>query len=111
VLILPDTSLEQGLVVCEEIRETIEQASFLDREWGFSMPPLHLRGILSASIGIAQHIPDRANEQPIEIEKSELLRRADAAMYRAKSLGKNQVVISRPGEDLMPAASVARASS
>jgi len=111
VLILPNTSLEQGLVVCEEIRETIEQASFLDREWGFSMPPLHLRGILSASIGVAQHIPDGANEQPIEIEKSELLRRADAAMYRAKSLGKNQVVISRPGEEPVPATAVVRASS
>lgn len=111
VLILPNTSLEQGLVVCEEIRETVEQASFLDREWGFSMPPLHLRGILSASIGIAQHIPDGTTDLSIEIEKSELLRRADAAMYRAKSLGKNQVVISRPGEELTPAAAMLRASS
>jgi diguanylate cyclase (GGDEF)-like protein len=111
VLILPDTSLEQGLAVCEEIRETIEQASFLDREWGFSMPPLHLRDVLTASIGIAQHVPDTNAEYSVEIEKSDLLRRADAAMYRAKSLGKNQVVISRPGEDLFPAPGIVRASS
>jgi PleD family two-component response regulator len=29
------------------------------------------------------------------------MRRADAAMYRAKSLGKNKVVISRAGEDFV----------
>jgi diguanylate cyclase (GGDEF)-like protein len=104
VMILPATPLAEGLAICEEIRRTIEGASFLDREWGFSMPPLHLRGILSASIGIAQFVPDAASETPVEHEKNDLLRRADAAMYRAKSLGKNQVVISRHGEDLSPAA-------
>jgi GGDEF domain-containing protein len=110
-MILPNTSLEEGLVVCEEIRETIEQASFLDREWGFSMPPLHLRGVLSASIGIAHHVPDPERQQAVELEKSDLLRRADAAMYRAKSLGKNQVVVSRAGEDLASATAIVRASS
>jgi GGDEF domain-containing protein len=57
------------------------------------MPPLHLRGILSASIGVARHLPDRNSTISVEIEKSELLRRADIAMYHAKSLGKNQVVV------------------
>src|SRR5258708_3112707 len=100
VMILPATPMAEGLAICEEIRRTIEGASFLDREWGFSMPPLHLRGIISASIGIAQLMPDAASETPIEHEKNDLLRRADAAMYRAKSQGKNQVVVSRHGEDL-----------
>jgi len=40
---------------------------------------------------------------PVEQEKSDLLRRADLAMYRAKSLGKNQVVVSRAGEELSSA--------
>ena len=66
---------------------------FLAREWGFSMPPLHLAGIISASIGIARYIPDPHTTTPVELEKGELLRRADAAMYRAKSLGKNQSVV------------------
>jgi diguanylate cyclase (GGDEF)-like protein len=94
VMILPATSLEQGLVVCEEIRRTIEESSFLDREWGFSMPALHLRGILSASIGIATYAPGPHPAAAVEHEKNDLLKRADAAMYRAKSLGKNQVVIA-----------------
>jgi diguanylate cyclase (GGDEF)-like protein len=93
VMILPETTLEEGLRVCEEIRHTIESTTFLEREWGFSMPPLHLRGILSASIGVARYLPNRESTTSFEIEKSELLRRADMAMYHAKSLGKNQVVV------------------
>jgi diguanylate cyclase (GGDEF)-like protein len=110
VMILPDTSIEDGLRVCEEIRKTIEHTTFLEREWGFSMPPLHLRGILSASIGVARHAPDPSTTSSIDVEKSELLRRADIAMYHAKSLGKNQVVvwdeslIRTPGGELSDAA-------
>jgi diguanylate cyclase (GGDEF)-like protein len=93
VMILPETTLEEGLRVCEDIRQTIEGTTFLEREWGFSMPPLHLRGILSASIGVARYLPNRDSTTSFEVEKSELLRRADIAMYHAKSLGKNQVVV------------------
>ena len=96
VMILPDTSLEEGLQLCEEIRRTIESTSFLDREWGFSMPPVHLRGVLSASIGVAHFIPSVHAAGSIDVEKNELLRRADAAMYQAKAHGKNQVVVWDP---------------
>lgn len=97
VIVLPDTRLEDGAALCEQIRETIAKTTFLEREWGFSNPPLQLRGILSASLGVAQHLAsDEATAD--EHEKSELLRRADAAMYRAKSAGKNRVVVSRVGD-------------
>jgi len=97
VMILPDTTLEDGLALCEEIRRAIEGTAFLDREWGFSMPPVHLSGVLSASIGVARHVPDRNSTTSFDLEKNELLRRADAAMYQAKALGKNQVVVWNPG--------------
>jgi diguanylate cyclase (GGDEF)-like protein len=93
VMILPETTLEEGLQVCEEIRHAVETTTFLEREWGFSMPPLHLHGILSASIGVARYVPDGASQNSLDLERSELLRRADMAMYHAKSLGKNQVVV------------------
>jgi diguanylate cyclase (GGDEF)-like protein len=101
VMILPQTTLDEGLRVCEEIRQAIESATFLEREWGFSMPPLRLSGVLSASIGVARYIPDADSTESFDIEKSELLRRADIAMYRAKELGKNQVVVW--DQHLMPA--------
>ncbi|HEY2093422.1 MAG TPA: sensor domain-containing diguanylate cyclase [Thermoanaerobaculia bacterium] len=97
VIVLPGTSLEDGTALCEQIRETIASTTFLEREWGFNNPALNLRGILSASIGIAQYVSS-SDTAPDEHEKSELLRRADAAMYRAKSAGKNQVVVSRAGD-------------
>jgi diguanylate cyclase (GGDEF)-like protein len=96
VIILPNTSLEEGLDTCEHIRAAVAGTTFLDREWGFSMPPLHLSGILSASIGVAYYEPDASAKASIELEKSELLRRADVAMYHAKSLGKNRVVVWQP---------------
>jgi diguanylate cyclase (GGDEF)-like protein len=106
VIVLPNTKLEDGIVVSEEIRRTIEETTFLAREWGFSMPPLHLSGLLSASLGIAQHLPVSDPNESLEQEKSDLLRRADAAMYQAKSRGKNLVVVSRVGEELQPAGMV-----
>ncbi len=93
VVILPETTIEQGVEVGEQIRETIASHTFLAREWAYHMPPLHLAGIISASIGIAQHIPDTSSTTSFDMEKNELLKRADAAMYRAKSAGKNQVVV------------------
>ncbi|HEV2721855.1 MAG TPA: sensor domain-containing diguanylate cyclase, partial [Thermoanaerobaculia bacterium] len=98
VMILPDTTLDAGTAICEEIRRTIEHTIFLDRDWGFSMPALHLGGIVTASLGIAEYRADPA-AQSVEQEKNDLLRRADAAMYRAKSAGKNQTVVSRAGSE------------
>jgi diguanylate cyclase (GGDEF)-like protein len=99
VIVLPGTTLEEGMALCEEIRAAIAKTTFLEREWGFSNPALNLSGILSASIGIAQYVSS-GDSAPDEHEKSELLRRADAAMYRAKSAGKNQVVVSRAGDSI-----------
>ena len=95
VMILPETSIDDGLAICEQIRKTIADHTFLGREWAYHMPALHLAGIISASIGIAQHIPDMASTVSIDVERTKLLKRADAAMYRAKSAGKNQVVVDQ----------------
>ena len=100
VMILPDMTLDEGVAICEEIRRTIAATTFLDREWGFSMPALNLGGIVTASLGVAEYRANPGLAQSVEQEKNDLLRRADAAMYRAKSAGKNQVVVSRAGSEL-----------
>ena len=100
VMILPDTTLEKGVAICEDIRRTIESTTFLEREWGFSMPALNLGGIVTASVGIAEYRGDPSATRSVDEEKNDFLRRADAAMYRAKSAGKNQVVVSRAGSEL-----------
>ncbi len=99
VLLLPETSLDEAVTIGEEIREVIEKHMYLSRDYGAGMPALNQQGIISASIGIAQYIPAETRESR-ERAKSELLKRADAAMYRAKSLGKNRVIISRAGEEM-----------
>ena len=98
VVILPDTAVEDAAAICEEIRRTIAANVFLEREWSFSMPPLALSGILAVSIGMAESVPASPSQSSVEHEKNELLRRADAAMYRAKSLGGNRVVVSGASE-------------
>jgi diguanylate cyclase (GGDEF)-like protein len=100
VMILPDTTVEAGMKICEEVREAIESNTFLNREWAYHMPALHLSGVLSASIGLAQHVPESDSTVSVDIEKNELVKRADQAMYRAKSNGRNQVVVSRAGESV-----------
>src|SRR5207253_752092 len=57
VMILPETPLDKGMRTAEEIRKTIEANTFLSREWGFNNAPLNIHGVLSASIGVAEHMP------------------------------------------------------
>lgn len=49
---------------------------------------------VTASIGVALAHP---GSEPKEIRPQQLLREADAAMYRAKQLGKARYELSEPG--------------
>jgi diguanylate cyclase (GGDEF)-like protein len=75
-LILPDTGKEGALSVATRIRERVGAAQFLASD-GLS---LHL----TVSIGVAT-LPDSAGSA------EELLKAADAAMYRVKASGKNGI--------------------
>jgi two-component system cell cycle response regulator len=77
VLILPETSQDGGIIFAERLRESIERYPF---DAG-GEEPLHL----TASIGVATFPSQR-------VESTEdLFARADEALYRAKSSGRNQV--------------------
>ncbi|HVR44883.1 MAG TPA: sensor domain-containing diguanylate cyclase [Thermoanaerobaculia bacterium] len=95
VIVLPDTPLEPGIALAERIKETIVGNTFLDRDYGYGMPALHLAGVLSASFGVAGYVPNQREFESTDARKNNLIRRADAAMYMAKSQGKGRIVVSR----------------
>jgi diguanylate cyclase (GGDEF)-like protein len=74
VIILPESGVEQALLVAERVREKIERHQF---NGGRS---LHLR--LTASFGVAA-FPQHAQSP------QQLIARADSAMYEAKAANKN----------------------
>jgi diguanylate cyclase (GGDEF)-like protein len=96
VLVLPGTPLAEGFILAETVREAIRNAVYLSRPYGFNEPALSLRH-LSASMGIASVRDNTTAGASIEQQKNELLRAADAAMYRAKEAGKNQTQAALPG--------------
>ncbi len=80
-ILLPGTDLEGAVMVGERIRAHLAERRILQDDSGGS-------GLgLTASIGVVQY---RSGSH------DELLRRADAALYRAKEQGKNRVVVEEP---------------
>jgi diguanylate cyclase (GGDEF)-like protein len=84
-LLLRNTTLTEAVAIAERIRRNVEDAVF---EFGSDQ----IR--TTVSIGVAEPAPGAS--------PSQLFRSADAALYRAKQSGKNQVcspLPSRPGRD------------
>lgn len=81
VIILPETTAEEGIAVAERIRHAVAARTFL------SDP--HLDGIaplaLTISVGISNFPADSR-------DKKELMGFADAALYAAKAQGRNRVI-------------------
>lgn len=82
-VLLPGASHAEALLVGERMREAIETEPFHRQT---SLP----QGSLTASFGIAASPEDGHTAQS-------LLRSADAALYQAKDLGRNRIVLSEPG--------------
>lgn len=79
VVVLPHTPVDMAIKIAERIKSDISTYRFLKEEG------LSLR--VTASFGVAGY-PDHAKDE------IELLRLSDQAMYVAKSLGKNRVVLA-----------------
>jgi len=80
---LPDATVASSHTVAERLRTCLA---------GNSMPLSATRIALTASIGIAQW--SGAGE-----DASQLVARADAALYEAKLQGRNRVVAAAPGPE------------
>jgi two-component system cell cycle response regulator len=78
VVVIPDTDLDIARIVAERIRECVEDEAF-----GIHQMTRNVR--VTVSIGVASRLPG-------DTVASAVLKRADVALYRAKELGRNQVV-------------------
>lgn len=90
--VLPDTSVEGALIVAEAMREAVAQLAITHRH-STAAP------YVTVSVGIATMTPARSDEHGF----AGLLKRADQALYRAKSEGRNRWCLATD-EDLVASA-------
>jgi len=82
VAVLPETGIERGAQVAERLRASVAEAKF-------EHPGIDQALAVTISVGVAS-IPDETIGSD-----DDLLRVADAALYRAKDSGRDRVVIGR----------------
>jgi len=88
LVLLPDMTFEQSLIVADRIRDSIRSAPF--EAEGELLP-------ITVSVGVAgAHNSDRT--------QNEMIKRADAGLYKAKSEGRDRVAwIDHPGDGVLAA--------
>jgi diguanylate cyclase (GGDEF)-like protein len=104
-VILLDATLIQAVDIAERVRKAINDWVFLPMSIGPGEPALNLKNVITMSVGVASwrdHVNPRL---PAPEQKNELLKMADAALYQAKTRGKNCVIAAESpeiGEDSYP---------
>ncbi|MFH1777422.1 MAG: diguanylate cyclase [Candidatus Omnitrophota bacterium] len=81
-VILPETVIDKAKVVAEKIREAVENRVFVNPQTEAA-----IKDVVTISGGIAECIK--------HIDKEEFIKRADSALYLAKSEGRNKVCIHK----------------
>ena len=87
MLILPETSPEEAVDVAEQLRRLVRET------------PLHIPGGLTTQASISIGI---AGGRGSELQAERLVDEADAAMYAAKSLGRNRTYLFRDVDEEAP---------
>lgn len=109
IIVLPGASPQESFWVAETIRKNLESFVFLreaDRRDPVNYPALHIKEVITCSIGVATLRSDVLSLlgpgiHPVAA-KNELLRKADGCMYLAKQRSRNRTVTAwsehpRPG--------------
>lgn len=79
VVLMPDTTAEMAAQVAERLREAIESSAF-------NLPGEHGQLTLTTSVGVTKYDPEQDSSET-------LIKRADEALYKAKTDGRNRVVL------------------
>jgi diguanylate cyclase (GGDEF)-like protein len=96
-IVLLDSGPAKAYEVSERIRKAIQDWVFLPMSMGPGEPALNLRGVITMSIGVASYRSHcRPGKTPAE-QKNELLKKADSALYVAKTRGRNCSVVAPIG--------------
>jgi diguanylate cyclase (GGDEF)-like protein len=100
-VILVGADIEKAKLIGERIRKAISDWTFLPMAIGPGEPALSLKGVITMSIGISSFRVHCLGGKSVAEQKNELLRRADSALYLAKTSGKDRVVaapVKRPSD-------------
>lgn len=84
-IILPETNINAGVVVANNLRKTVSQKDIINRSTGEKM------GRITLSVGVAQYNGSESVD--------DLILRADKALYKAKRNGRDQVATITPGSE------------
>lgn len=87
-VVFPETSSEEAFAVLDRIRETLSTRQLTDRRNG------HNFGRITISAGMTTYVPGESMDA--------LTRRADRALYEAKSAGRDRVAVIDSTEDSTP---------
>ena len=79
IILLPDTTLDQAVMIAERLRVHVE---------GFVFAMDELRIMITVSVGVSDHFPQNA-------KLDSLIPFADRALFQAKQAGRNQVAAFR----------------
>ena len=94
-IILPGLNRKEAAGCAEHIRSNIADNVFLKEKVPGIDVPLNIKGVITCSVGIAVFTEHVRRREGMREMADGLIRVADAAMYRAKELGRNRVVIAR----------------
>lgn len=93
VIIFPSLSLAETEKYAERIRKTIAENTFI-KEGRNGEAPLNIKGLITCSIGVSSLQNGIEKETALRSIEEALISKSDAAMYKAKELGKNRVCLA-----------------
>jgi diguanylate cyclase (GGDEF)-like protein len=94
VVILPGFDIEAATQVAEEICNAVRSQAFLRGRFSWASGPVEFAGPLTCSVGVAvypEHVPRLGTS---DHRRNQLLRASDQAMYAAKAVGKDRVMVA-----------------